>query len=388
MKRLTSLRASIALIAVAFGLSLALATLVPTSATAQESTTASQSYEEWLKEYNALAADADAKLDEYLTKLAMKEAMTDYGAENFAKALPVFKKVSIQGTGFDVTAANFLLGQMYETGLGVEANEVQAVGYYSLAATAGWADANYNLGNIYYNNRNFAGATKAFRAFLANPKAADAFKSEARYKLGTSYNFSAGIAQDYALAAEQFALASNVGNGHNKARYELGMLYLKGNGVGQDFTSAANYFQKAALYNEAADQPGVPDAQYVLSTLYAAGKGVTQSDADAVRYLRMAAKEDHIKAQFGLGMMYAAGRGVPQSIPVAYLWFARAAEGDAAFRSYSQTTKTALSYTNGTAEAVKARDTIRARMTPEQITEAQVLVDRCVSSKYACNWGE
>jgi uncharacterized protein len=385
MKIFKGLRASAALIALPLAVA---AALVPASATAQENATSNQSLEEWLKKHRALADAADAKLDEYLTKLAMKEAMSDYGAGNFAKALPVFKKVSVEGTGFDVTAANFLLGQMYETGLGVETNETQAVGYYSLAAAAGWPDANYNLGNIYYGNRNFAGAVREFRSFVANPKAGDGFKPEARYKLGMAYTQSSGAAQDFALAAEQFALAANVGNGHNGAFYELGMLYLKGNGVGQDFASAANYFQKAALYNKAADQPGIADAQYALSTLYAAGKGVGQSDAEAVRYLRMAAKDDHIKAQFGLGMMFAAGRGVSQSIPNAYLWITRAAEGDAAFRSYSATTKTALSYTNGTAEAAKARDAIRSRMTAEEIANAQVLVDRCIRSKYACNWGE
>lgn len=382
MKKLIGLRARVAMIVLPFALA---AALVSESAMALESEASSQTYEEWWKNHQALVAAADAKLDEYLTKLALKEAMADYGAGNFAKALPVFQKVSIQGTGFDVTVAHFLLGQMYQSGLGVEANETQAVGYYSLAAAAGWADASYNLGNIYYKNGNYTGAAKAFRTFLANPESGD--KADARYKLGMLYNLGNGVAQDYALAAEQFGLA-DIGKGNNNARYELGMLYLKGKGVGQSFESAAEYFKKAAIYNRIIDVPTSPDAQYALSTLYASGKGVDQSDIEAAKFLRLAAKEDHSKAQFGLGMMYAAGKGVTQSIPIAYLWLARAAEGDDAFRSYSASTKAALAYTNGIAEAVQARDAIRARLNPAQIAEAQVLVDRCVRTRYACNWGD
>jgi TPR repeat protein len=386
MKRLTGLRAFVALTALPFGLTLSAATaLVSTSAQAQDSAKPKQTAQEWVKEYNALRAAASHKMTEVDTGKSLEDAVVYYEGRNFQGALFKLREIAIEGTGFHVTEAQFLLGQMYENGLAIPANETQAVGYYALASAAGWPDASHNLGNIYYKNGNYSNALKEFRSFLANPKSGD--KADAHYKLGMLYNLGNGVTQDHALAAAQFALA-DIGRGNNNARYELGMLYLKGQGVGQDFSSAAKYLQKAAIYNRILDLTTSPDAQYALSTLYTAGKGVTQSDGEAVKFLRMAAKEDHIKAQFGLGMMFAAGRGVAQSLPNAYLWIARAAEGDAAFRSYSQTTKTALSYTNGTAEAVKARDTIRARMTPEQITEAQVLVDRCVSSKYACNWGE
>lgn len=225
------------------------------------------------------------------------------------------------------------------------------------------------------------------RAFIAKADATDTDKMEARYNLGKLYLRGEGISQDYALAGEQFALAGNLGNGHNRALYELGMLYLEGKGVGQDYAEAARLFQKSAVYNEAAEQPGVPDAQYALGSLYAAGKGIAQSDTEAVKYLRMAAREGHIKAQFGLGMMFAAGKGVPQSIAIGYLWIARAAEGDASMRGMSETAKAAIVGQNGTAQAVQARDSIRTRMTAAEITNAQILVDGCIAYPAKCNWG-
>jgi TPR repeat protein len=360
------------------------AALVPTSAGAEEPAVGSK---EWWVEFNINRAAADAALEKVMLQRAMAQAMKDYGESEFAKALPTFLQVQ-SGTGFDATTAQFLLGQMHQSGYGVVANETEAIRYYKLAAAGGWPDANYNLGNIYYNNLDFIEARRAFIAFTKSPEADEISKANAQYMLGMLFQRGDGVAKDDALSSSYFITASILGGGHNGARYELGMDYLKGDGVDQNFARAAEYFQKASHYNEVSKQPGNPDAQYALSTLYSAGKGVVQSDAEAVKYLRMAARDDHTKAQFGMGVLYATGRGVPQSMEIAYLWIARAAEGDALFRSYSATTQTALAYTNGVAEAIDARDKIRANLTPELIAEGQILVDRCVDYFAACNWGE
>lgn len=362
--------------------------LVPTSLGAQSgSDEPAVGSKEWWVEFDKLRAEADVALEAVMLDRAMAQAMKDYGESKFAKALPTFLQVQ-SGTDFAATTAQFLLGQMHQSGYGVAKNEAEAIRYYTLAAAGGWPDANYNLGNIYYNGSKNADAFREFRTFVNYPEANAEERIEARYKLGMLFKNGNGVAQDYALAGKEFGIAANEGAGHNKARYEMGMLYLKGDGVSQDDAKAANYFQKASYYNEAAEQPGEIEAQFALSKLYGMGKGVAQSDVEAVKYLRMAARDDHTKAQFGMGVMYATGKGVPQSMEIAYLWIARAAEGDASFRSYSATTQTALSYTNGVGEAVDARDKIRTRMTPEQIAQGKVLVDRCVGYFAACNWGE
>lgn len=385
MKLFTTQRAAAMRVTLLLAMAIA---AVPTAANAQSGAEKPRvGSEEWWADFNKLRAEADVALEKVMLDRAMAQAMKDYGEGEFAKALPTFLQVQ-SGTGFDATTAQFLLGQMNQSGYGVAKNEAEAIRYYTLAAAGGWPDANYNLGNIYYDGSQNADAFREFRTFVNYPEADAKEKIEARYKLGMLYKNGNGVAQDYALAGKEFGIAANEGTGHNKARYELGMLYLKGNGVSQDDASAANYFQKASHYNEAAEQPGEIEAQFALSKLYGMGKGVAQSDAKAVEYLRMAARDDHTKAQFGMGVMYATGKGVPQSMEIAYLWIARAAEGDAAFRTYSATTQTALAYTNGVGEAIEARDKIRAHMAPEQIAQSKVLVDRCVNFFAACNWGE
>ena len=75
---------------------------------------------------------------------------------------------------------------------------------------------------------------------------------------------------------------------------------------------------------------------------------------DVAEWYRLAANRGYPTAQFDLGVFYSKGEGVPQDDLLAYMWFdLAAAQGDA--------------------DAVKARDFTSARMTSNQIAEAQRL---------------
>jgi len=99
---------------------------------------------------------------------------------------------------------------------------------------------------------------------------------------------------------------------------------------------------------------GSADAQFNLGSLYYQGWGLPQDYQEAVRWFRRAAEQRHLHAQATLGTIYAEGvQGViAQDYPQALMWFIfAAAQGDA--------------------EAMGFRDTLAAKMTPSQITEAQ-----------------
>ena len=68
----------------------------------------------------------------------------------------------------------------------------------------------------------------------------------------------------------------------------------------------------------------------------------------------MAAEQGDADAQFNLSVMYDNGQGVPEDYVRAYAWLNLAAE-------------------QGYEPAVKARDSLRERMTPKQIARAQEL---------------
>ena len=107
-----------------------------------------------------------------------------------------------------------------------------------------------------------------------------------------------------------------------------------------------------------AAEEGDASAQFNLGVMYANGEGVPQDYAEAVRWYRLATDQGHSSAQGGLGFMYANGRGVPRDYVAAHMWFNLAG---------------AQSSGDQRDEVVKARDGVEAKMTPEQIAEAQRL---------------
>ena len=107
-----------------------------------------------------------------------------------------------------------------------------------------------------------------------------------------------------------------------------------------------------------AAEQGDADAQYTLGVMYATGRGVPQNDGEAARWVRLAAEQGFAEAQGLLGTAYASGQGVPQDDIQAHMWLPLAA-----------------ARTIGQAQGlvVGVRDDVAARMTPEQIAEAQRL---------------
>ena len=96
------------------------------------------------------------------------------------------------------------------------------------------------------------------------------------------------------------------------------------------------------------------EAQLNLGMMYRQGKGVPQDYMEALSWYLKAAEQGSMKAQFNLGEMYCKGTGVPQDLVQALKWFGLAAIA-------------------GHEEAVKSMKTAEARMTPQEIGEAQAL---------------
>jgi len=93
--------------------------------------------------------------------------------------------------------------------------------------------------------------------------------------------------------------------------------------------------------------------------MYDKGQGVPQDSGEALKWYRLAAAQGDAVAQYNRGLMYANGQSVPQDYVQAHKWFNLAAA-----TPIDKSTQD---------EAVKARDSVAARMTPAQIAEAQKL---------------
>ena len=97
-------------------------------------------------------------------------------------------------------------------------------------------------------------------------------------------------------------------------------------------------------------------AQYNLGFMYANGEGVPQDHAEAARWYRLAGDQGIARAQSNLGLLYENGEGVPQDYVQAHMW-----------------TNLAVAQSSGEDRdrRERNRDIIAAKMTAEQIAEAQ-----------------
>lgn len=107
-----------------------------------------------------------------------------------------------------------------------------------------------------------------------------------------------------------------------------------------------------------------PTARYSLGRMYELGTGVRQDFDKAAYWYRLAAEQNHPYAQGSLAVLYAYGRGVEQDFVRSYVLSSRAAD------NYS---KWAMPQR---AAALKNRDVVAARMTPEELAEAQRQLSR------------
>jgi TPR repeat protein len=117
--------------------------------------------------------------------------------------------------------------------------------------------------------------------------------------------------------------------------------------VGQDYAEAMKWYRKAADQGHAASEEAI-------GSLYEWGQGVAKDDTEAVKWYRRAAIQGYPPAQADLGFEYEAGSGVPKDDVLAHMWLDLAAS-------------------QGYDLAAKERDKLAAKMTPDQIAEAQRL---------------
>jgi hypothetical protein len=90
--------------------------------------------------------------------------------------------------------------------------------------------------------------------------------------------------------------------------------------------------------------------------MYYSGKGIVQDYQEAMTWYKKAAENGDADAQYILGVIYELGEGIPQNYIEACKWYILAA-----------------AQSQPDANAIKFRDNLEQKMTPQQIAEAQRL---------------
>jgi localization factor PodJL len=110
--------------------------------------------------------------------------------------------------------------------------------------------------------------------------AAEAGLAPAQYRLGSIYEKGLGVERDLEQAQEWYRRAADAGN--VKAMHNLAVLYAEGAGGEPDLEAAAELFRQAAEH-------GVRDSQFNLAILHARGLGVPQDMLEAYKWFAVAA---------------------------------------------------------------------------------------------------
>ena len=218
-----------------------------------------------------------------------------------------------------------------------------ATPFFTVAAERGNAEAQSNLGAMYYfgysyiydimleykhNQGSLPNTVEELVGKLAilkpdYTKAAELFHKAAKQgnidaqgSLGYMYCEGLGVKQDYNRALK--LLTQSAARGNIESQCTLGTMYFKGLGVKQDYNKAEDFFSKAAAKNNAT-------AQCTLGYMYLNSLGVRQNYAKAFDFLSRAATQNYPQAYSGLAYMYLNGLRVPKDVRKAIELFRKAA---------------------------------------------------------------
>jgi len=205
--------------------------------------------------------------------------------------------------------AQALVGEMYQQGNGVTANEVEAAAWLTKAADQGDVPSALALGQFWEQRSDYA------RALQWYEKAASADDENAAEHLAELYGGGRGVPRD-AKKVMYWRLRSTEGQGaHDQFNAEaLGDEYERGDNTPVDHAQAAVWWLKAA-------ELGNADAAKKLADSYHAGRGVPQDYKNALYWYHKAGEAD---AWIAIGSMYRLGEGVPKDGSQALAWYQKA----------------------------------------------------------------
>ena len=219
--------------------------------------------------------------------------------------------------------AQHAIAVLYDSGSGVPQSYEEEVRWYFKAAEQGYAPSQANLASCYYMGD---GVPQSYEESVRwNRKAAEQGHAGAQFNLATCYENGIGVPRSFEEAVRWYRMAGDQGD--VRAQFNLATLYENGEGVPQSYEEAVRWYRLAA-------EQGEPFAQYSLGYLYEKGRGVFQSYEEAARWYRLAAEQGDADAQYKLGICYERGQGVSQSLEEAERWFRMSAEqgNDSAMR--------------------------------------------------------
>ena len=217
----------------------------------------------------------------------LKRGREAYSRGDYALAVSLFRQAADKGN----PDAQFRIGNLYYNGShGYQKSYKKAFGGYSKAAAQGNADAQYIIGNFYYFGYEPCTASKT-EAAKWYQKAADQGYSTVASRLAKLKGVNTGSSTSAAGQAKpQPAPRKNYG----------GSLLDSG----RKAYSRGNYSEAAGLFRQAAGNGNADDSRRLGDMFYNGSGGHRKSYMDAFRCYMKAAKQGDAEAQYIIGSFY------------------------------------------------------------------------------------
>jgi TPR repeat protein len=205
---------------------------------------------------------------------------------------------------------------MYDSGVGVEKDPVEAFKWFLLAAEKGDAQAQFNVALNYQFGKAVSKDPEA--AILYYTLAADQGYSEGQLNLGLMYLNGDECTKDIEKGFE--LIEKSAKSGEPNALNTLAILYENGIGVEKDIVKAMNFYREGA-------KRGSYVARLSLSLRANDDEDVVCEDLSKYLWIYQDAAElDYPKAQFEYGLLFYKGLGVTKNLRTALKWINRSAD--------------------------------------------------------------
>jgi TPR repeat protein len=225
---------------------------------------------------------------------------------------PLYVFLATQG----LTEAQYCMALSYYNAIGVEVDKDKAFMWCQEAASAGFAQAQNLLGNLYIE-----GSKKRKpdydRGLLCYMNAAAQKESTSIYNIGTLFERGLGVERSLDTALEWYSRAAAFGSAN--ASNVLGIFHEQGLMPQSDLVLAAHHYKKAV-------KMGHVHSIYNLARLFHEGSGIARNSEQAIIHFEMSAKQDHDMGQLSLGIIHEWGMGVPKDNNKAFSWYFKAAK--------------------------------------------------------------
>jgi TPR repeat protein len=207
--------------------------------------------------------------------------------------------------------AEYILGNCYRDGEGVEKERVKAIGWYRKAAQKGFKHANTGLKvfaplsswYLLYSFCNFWDDIEtAVKSADHYAQDADNGDAQAQYYLGICYANGEGVQKDDAKAFEWTQKVAQ--QGYAKAQVNLGVLYYQGDGIGQNTEKADEWFAKASQQGDKTAQENYKNIfNYEARKFYSDGRLFPKYQEEIeghIKCITKAAERGNANAQYTL----------------------------------------------------------------------------------------